>query len=63
MQSLDDWVAHGLIDVDQAVTDYDVFYGLHRLYLWISTVQWLATLPILWIMANFRSTEADARAS
>lgn len=35
-----------------AVNDSEHFYGLHRIYLWISTMQWLCSLPILWILVN-----------
>lgn len=28
------------------------FYSLHRIYLWISTLQWLCSLPVLWIVLN-----------
>jgi hypothetical protein len=37
-----------LIDDGHAVSDPEEFYGLHRVYLWTSTVQWLFTLPIVW---------------
>lgn len=28
------------------------FYALHRIYLWVSTLQWLCSLPISWILVN-----------
>lgn len=31
-----------------AVIDAVSFYSMHRVYLWVSTIQWLASLPILW---------------
>ena len=32
-----------LIDlVDSEIDDYDSFYSMHRIYLWLTTVQWLA---------------------
>ncbi len=35
-----------------SVVDADRFYLLHRLYLWASTLQWLAVLPIVWVLAK-----------
>ncbi len=37
---------------DFAVHQAEVFYGKHRIYLWVSTLQWLASLPVMWILAN-----------
>jgi len=34
---------------DFTVLDPDVFYRLHQYYLWSSTLQWLATLFVLWL--------------
>lgn len=34
-----------------AVSDAISFYSLHRVYLWVSTVQWLCSLPLLWGVA------------
>jgi hypothetical protein len=41
-----------LIDDGYSVSDPEAFYGLHRVYLWTSTVQWLCTLPIVWQAAQ-----------
>lgn len=42
-----------MLDTEKsAVLDDEAFYGLHRIYLWTSTVQWLCSLPIFWIFAN-----------
>ncbi len=35
-----------------AVLEDEAFYGLHRIYLWTSTIQWLCSLPVFWIFAN-----------
>lgn len=34
------------------VEDSTRFYGLHRIYLRVSTLQWLASLPIFWMLAG-----------
>jgi len=34
---------------DFTVLDPEVFYRLHQYYLWSSTLQWLATLIVLWL--------------
>ncbi len=34
------------------VNDSDIFYGMHRVYLWTSTLQWVCSLPVLWIVVN-----------
>jgi hypothetical protein len=47
------WVLHPLLDAKLDVasrrilpaTDFDTW---HRAYLWISTAQWIAALPLLW---------------
>ena len=39
-----------LDDRDFSVDDPDRFYRLHQAYLWISTVQWLATLGVIWLL-------------
>lgn len=43
----------GLLNpTDFTVNDSEQFYTLHRAYLWVSTLQWLCSLPVLWILAN-----------
>lgn len=39
-----------------AVLEPDKFYGAHRIYLGLSTLQWLSSLPILWILTLVDST-------
>ena len=34
------------------VTQVQRFYALHRVYLWVSTLQWLCSLPISWILLS-----------
>jgi hypothetical protein len=51
---------HGHLNAQLAVDDFAVnnpasFYSVHRIYLWVSTLQWLCSLPILWIVANSAS--------
>lgn len=53
------WWIHGQLDAqlsadEFAVNDPSAFYGMHRLYLWVSTLQWLCSLPVVWIIANSR---------
>ncbi|MEM9411994.1 MAG: hypothetical protein AAGA30_12820 [Planctomycetota bacterium] len=33
---------------DFSVNDFDQFYSIHRIYLWISTIQWLSTPGLIW---------------
>lgn len=35
-----------------AVLDPLAFYGLHRIYLWLSTAIWLLSLPVGWVFVN-----------
>lgn len=35
---------------DQSVIDSVKFYNLHRIYLWTSTIQWLATIGMIWLV-------------
>lgn len=30
----------------------DKFYNLHRVYLWVSTIEWLATIGLIWLIAS-----------
>jgi hypothetical protein len=42
-----------LLDVkEMSVIDHDEFYRTHRVYLWVSALQWLATLQIVWILVS-----------
>ena len=45
------WV-HGRMDalldpVQERIHDRSTFYGMHRVYLWVSTVQWLVALALI----------------
>lgn len=35
---------------DRTVRDSNGFYAMHRIYLWIATLQWLASLLATWIV-------------
>jgi cation transport ATPase len=39
-----------LIFEDEAITDPKEFYGLHRIYLWLSTFQWVAAW--IWLLLS-----------
>ncbi|GAB5404021.1 MAG: hypothetical protein Aurels2KO_22520 [Aureliella sp.] len=46
---------HGQLDnlldpSDMTVLDSETFYSLHRVYLWIATVQWVTSLIASWIV-------------
>jgi hypothetical protein len=32
--------------------DHQRFYAPHRIYLWVSALQWLCMFPILWVVAD-----------
>ena len=56
------YLLNGMLDPDQlSVEDSDSFYGYHRIYLWVSTFQWLASLDLLWTLANSRRIDPSAR--
>jgi hypothetical protein len=38
---------HGVLDRNLDTSQLEGFYALHRLYLWVSTIQWLANLGLL----------------
>ncbi len=49
-----------LLDTEEfAVKQHSRFYGLHRVYLWVSTIEWLGSLPFLWILVNSPAGESD----
>lgn len=55
-----------MLDVQQhAVSDHDVFYNFHRVYLWAITVQWgialltLMSMIFLWTKAPRPAAQAD----
>ena len=48
-----------LVEEYLQVTDPSRFYRLHRGYLWASTIQWMLSLPTLWIVLLPRA-ETDA---
>ncbi len=39
-----------LVEADREVLDSARFYFLHRIYLWVSTVQWGASFPAAWVV-------------
>lgn len=46
---------HGRLDSlldpsDMTVLDSEHFYALHRIYLWLATVQWIASLIATWVV-------------
>lgn len=41
-----------LSDDDFAVLNSAKFYGAHRIYLWLSTFQWIASLAVFWILSG-----------
>lgn len=48
---------------DMTVADSSLFYLMHRVYLWISTLQWFASLVAMWIVIQPPATtspELDA---
>lgn len=47
----------GMIDLNaESVSDSSKFYDLHRVYLWVSTVQWIAAwLWLILLMFNWRA--------
>jgi hypothetical protein len=50
-----------LIENEFSITDPDRFYRSHRIYLWISLAQWMATLPVVWLIATeWRTSPLDA---
>jgi hypothetical protein len=54
-------VLNVLIDVDaHAISDRKRFRMLHRIYLWISTLEWVLSGIYLWLMLkNWRSEELE----
>lgn len=60
------WVVHWkletlLAEEEFAVLDGPGFYQLHRVYLWVSTLQWLSSLPVYWVLANAVPWNPDKR--
>lgn len=43
-----------LVEEEMDVTDVARFYAMHRIYLWLSTLQWLSSIPVTWIIINSR---------
>ena len=41
-----------LVPGHREVLDHDRFYTLHRVYLWMTTVQWLAGAQMLWMLGG-----------
>lgn len=52
----------GMLDPsDMTVADSSLFYLLHRVYLWVSTLQWLASLIAMWIVVHVSATALQNR--
>lgn len=49
-----------LIPEIEDVTDYDKFYGLHRIYLWLSTFQWVAAWLWLFVAVSIWPRKSSA---
>lgn len=50
----------GLMDpLSLAVVSREPFYAIHRLYLWVSTVLWLATLALVWLTVRAWQAEDE----
>lgn len=52
---------HELLEGEMLEDEFGVdnasrFYSLHRVYLWLSTLQWIASLPIWWILVTSQSS-------
>jgi len=62
------WV-DALLDADSfSVSDLEDFYTLHQVYLWFSSLQWLASLAVIWILLSSwqqpsAGVDADSRNS
>ena len=58
------WFLHGklnaqLSDDEFAVLDGTQFYAMHRIYLWVSTLQWLSSLIVFWVLASEESSRTN----
>ena len=49
-----------LNDQDFSVSEPERFYRLHQVYLWISTIQWSATLVMIWLICKVRVESVPA---
>ena len=45
------------LEAGEVIGDYEQFYFLHRLYLWASTIQWVAAL--VWIFCYASTANRD----
>lgn len=45
-----------MLEHEFGVDNASRFYSLHRVYLWVSTLQWIASLPIWWILVTSQAT-------
>ena len=55
---------NALLDDEQmAVLDAEKFYGLHRVYLWASTFQWLSLVATGWAISANRKYRTENRTS
>jgi hypothetical protein len=48
-----------MLEGEFGVEDERRFYSLHRVYLWLSTLQWIASLPIWWILVTSQTNNAS----
>ncbi len=49
-----------LVFESEAITDPEKFYGLHRIYLWLSTFQWVAAW--IWLLLSVGGWKRRIRA-
>ncbi len=59
------WTLHPLMDrlldsQELSVNQPVRFYRMHRIYLWVSAIQWASSLPALWILVNYSSSSSDS---
>lgn len=55
---------NALLDDEQmAVRNTEKFYGLHRIYLWASTFQWLSLISIGWAISGIAKRETESPTS
>lgn len=55
-----------LLDADShSISDVENFYTLHQVYLWLSSLRWLVSLAVIWVLLSSwqqPSAEVDAAA-
>ena len=58
-----------LLEADSfSITDFENFYTLHQVYLWLCSLQWFASLVVIWVLlSNWQQpcaeVDADSRNS